>query len=96
VGEDLADKTDDLCEVWDAEQGWPQGIATYTFAVDPYGVAWLGSGGGLGAYDPWCGSWHATNVGLGSVWEVEVGPTAGSGGLRRGAVHPGGPRGRVG
>jgi ligand-binding sensor domain-containing protein len=72
VGEDLADKTDDLCQVWTSSAGWPQGIATYTFAVDPYGVIWLGSGGGLGAYDPWCGKWHATNVQVGSVWEVEV------------------------
>jgi len=72
AGEDLQSAADDVCEVWDSNDGWPQGVATYTFAVDPYGVVWLGSGGGLGAYDPQCGTWHQTNVDVGSVWDIEV------------------------
>ncbi|MFH1220519.1 MAG: two-component regulator propeller domain-containing protein [Candidatus Eisenbacteria bacterium] len=72
LGGDFKNKNDDLCKVWGSTAGWPQGIATYAFALDPYGIVWLGSGGGLGAYDPGCGRWHRTYTRLGSVWDVKI------------------------
>lgn len=72
VGGDLLSKDDDTCDVWNTTAGWPQGMATYTFALDQFGVQWLGSGGGLGAYDPAGQRWHRTNTQLGSVWDIEI------------------------
>jgi ligand-binding sensor domain-containing protein len=72
LGQDFADKADDVCRVWTPVAGWPQGISTYDFALDRYGIVWLGSGGGLGAYDPACDKWHRTNMQMGSVWDLEV------------------------
>jgi ligand-binding sensor domain-containing protein len=72
LGESFSGKTDDFCRVWTPVAGWPQGIATYDFALDGYGIVWLASGGGLGAYDPGCGKWYRTNVDMGSVWDLEI------------------------
>ncbi len=72
LGEDFSSKSDDLCQRWIGVDGWPQGIATYTFALDSYGIVWLGSGGGLGAYDFKSPKWTRTNTRLGSVWDIKV------------------------
>lgn len=72
VGDNVLSKDDDTCEVWNTSAGWPQGTATYTFALDPFGVQWLGSGGGLGAYSPVEKKWHRTSSQLGSVWDIEI------------------------
>ncbi|MFZ1948190.1 MAG: two-component regulator propeller domain-containing protein, partial [bacterium] len=66
------DTSDDTCRAWKPKDGWPQGIATYDFTADPYGIVWLGSGGGLGAYDPACDEWYRTSVQMGSVWDLEI------------------------
>ena len=75
-GQDLASAVDDVCQVWTTASGWPQGIATYDFLLDTYGVEWLGSGGGLGSYDSRCNSvgerWHRTNISIGSVWDIDL------------------------
>lgn len=78
LGTDFGDKGDDTCEKWvPGAKGYPQGIATYAFALDPYGIGWMGSDGGLGAYDFTCHdpgrrTWYRTNVRLGAVWDVKV------------------------
>lgn len=72
IGEDILSKRDDTCEVWTSDAGWPEGMATYDFAVDRFGTQWLGSGGGLGAYDPGSKRWYRTNAHLESVWDIEI------------------------
>ncbi|HVP57341.1 MAG TPA: two-component regulator propeller domain-containing protein [bacterium] len=77
LGASFDNKSDDTCERWTPLDGYPQGIATYTFALDPYGVGWMGSDGGLGAYDFTCHdsthrTWYRTNVSIGTVWDVKV------------------------
>lgn len=77
LGSEFADKGDDNCERWTPLNNYPQGIATYAFALDPYNVEWIASDGGLGAYDfscrqPGARNWHRTNVRLGAVWDVKV------------------------
>jgi ligand-binding sensor domain-containing protein len=77
LGSDFGDKGDDTCEKWTPYDNYPQGIATYAFALDPYGIEWVGSDGGLGAYDFTCHdpgrrAWYRTNVRIGAVWDVKV------------------------
>ncbi|MFC1799634.1 two-component regulator propeller domain-containing protein [Candidatus Eisenbacteria bacterium] len=68
VGSQCADKGDDECQNWGEQGGWISGFG-YAAATDVYGVGWLGTSGGLSAYD---GRWRKVNSQMGSVWDIEV------------------------
>jgi ligand-binding sensor domain-containing protein len=68
VGSQCADKGDDQCRSWGEQGGWVSGFG-YAATTDVYGVGWLGTSGGLSAYD---GRWHKVNTNMGSVWDIEV------------------------
>lgn len=61
-------KSDDDCTTWVPSEGWPQGHV-YALAVDPYGVLWCGTSGGLGSYD---GEWHTVRSTIGVVWDIVI------------------------
>jgi sugar lactone lactonase YvrE len=67
-GPSCTDKTDDDCELWTSVDGLIKGFA-YAVARDPFGVVWLGTSGGLSAYD---GTWHAVSSTMGVVWAIEI------------------------
>jgi len=68
IGSQCSDKGDDECLSWGEQGGWISGFG-YAAATDFYGVGWLGTSGGLSAYD---GQWHKVNSQMGSVWDIEV------------------------
>ena len=67
-GPSCAAKTDDECERWTGVDGLVKGFA-YAVARDRFGVVWLGTSGGLSAYD---GTWHAVTAMIGVVWAIEI------------------------
>jgi hypothetical protein len=68
VGGQCGEKDDDRCQSWGEQGGWISGFG-YAAATDAYGVGWLGTSGGLSAYD---GQWHKVNSQMGSVWDIEI------------------------
>jgi hypothetical protein len=68
MGADCLDKSDDRCNKWSPFEGWLQGVA-YDFALDDYGVVWLGTSAGLSSFD---GTWHEVTSELGAVWDIEI------------------------
>jgi ligand-binding sensor domain-containing protein len=68
IGSQCTDKGDDDCRSWGEQGGWISGFG-YAATTDVYGVGWLGTSGGLSAFD---GTWHKVSSQMGSVWDIEV------------------------
>jgi ligand-binding sensor domain-containing protein len=69
TGEDCLDKGDDHCMLWTAKDGGFKAGTAYDIEMDPYGVVWLATSGGLSCYD---GEWHIVSSTVGAVWDVEI------------------------
>jgi sugar lactone lactonase YvrE len=69
IGADCTDKGDDQCEIWTAFDPWVEGNG-YSFALDAYGVAWMGTSGGLSSYGS--GTWYEVASQIGAVWDIET------------------------
>ncbi len=68
IGASCSDKDDDFCMRWSSRDGFVRGSVN-SITLDPFGVVWLATTGGLSAYD---GSWHAVSTSMGAVWDVKV------------------------
>ncbi|MGQ9602715.1 MAG: ligand-binding sensor domain-containing protein [bacterium] len=71
IGDTVHSKTDDYCTSWPAATNYIGGYC-HDISLDSTNIAWLGTDGGLSAFDPGSQKWYRVTWQIGKVFDIEV------------------------
>ncbi len=71
IGLSVKNKNDDYCQRWQAATNYLGGYC-HDISLDSSNVAWLGTDGGLSAFDPETQRWSKVTSAIGKVFDIEV------------------------